>query len=192
VAFGTCTCCSHCCLCNLSAKYTCMGYADPPWQFRGRAVYQLNLVHVDTARQYLPEALHGKLVSLFGYTLGGFFLARYDDSPVGAFNELVVISGLLWNPPTSCAWAARVFVDNKHAKEHGVVSVGLPSRHSSFTLHAGDSSSASASASVPHASWWSQGTLDASPHGHVQLNVSDETACFAACDRTGLATTNLL
>ena len=29
-----------------------------------------------------------KLVELFGYTLGGFYLARYEDSPVGAFDEV--------------------------------------------------------------------------------------------------------
>ncbi len=47
------------------------------------------------------------------YTLGGFYLARYDDSPAGVFDELVVMAGLVWNPPTSCAWAARVFVNSK-------------------------------------------------------------------------------
>lgn len=75
------------------------------------------------------------------YTLGGFYLARYDDSPVGQFDEvraaagaawlatnplpgcpdalpcappqLVALAGLVWNAPTSCAWAARVYVDNK-------------------------------------------------------------------------------
>lgn len=47
------------------------------------------------------------------YTLGGFYLARYDDSPAGAFDELVALAGLVWNAPTSCAWAARVFVNNK-------------------------------------------------------------------------------
>ena len=37
----------------------------------------------------------------FGHTLGGFYLARYKDSPVGTFDELVVMGGLVWNPPTS-------------------------------------------------------------------------------------------
>lgn len=73
------------------------------------------------------------------YTLGGFFLANYDESPAGVFDEvgtyisfgsvfdfaiivkvmqlvtnrtcpfifsiqLVVIAGLVWSPPTSCAY----------------------------------------------------------------------------------------
>lgn len=79
------------------------------------------------------------------YTLGGFYLARYSDSPVGAFDEvcgaaarpdchrsrylavaihseacsswmqLVAVAGLVWNFPGSCAWAARVYVNDKCA-----------------------------------------------------------------------------
>jgi membrane protein insertase Oxa1/YidC/SpoIIIJ len=26
--------------------------------------------------------------------------------------QLVALAGLVWNPPTSCAWAARVYVSN--------------------------------------------------------------------------------
>jgi hypothetical protein len=51
--------------------------------------------------------------TLHRHTLGGFYLARYEDSPVGAFEELVILAGLVWNPPTSCAWASRVYVNNK-------------------------------------------------------------------------------
>ncbi|EFJ41734.1 hypothetical protein VOLCADRAFT_98268 [Volvox carteri f. nagariensis] len=62
-----------------------MVYAEAPWVFKGK------------------------------HTLGGFYLARYDDSPAGAFDELVAMAGLVWNPPTSCAWAARVYVNNRLA-----------------------------------------------------------------------------
>ncbi|BBG93830.1 hypothetical protein Prudu_001958 [Prunus dulcis] len=82
-------------------------YGKPPWIFKGR------------------------------YTLGGFFLANYDDSPAGVFDEsltgprlfspsqLVVIAGLVWSPPTSCAcdivkgWAAKVLVNSVEACDHG-------------------------------------------------------------------------
>jgi len=107
-----------------------MGYGDPPWHFTGKAFYQLQLVKADVARKYVPEKL--KLVEAFGYTLGGFYLARYDDSPVGSFDELVVMGGLVWNPPTSCAWAARVYVTNQEAKSHGISVCGLPSRTATF------------------------------------------------------------
>jgi hypothetical protein len=52
----------------------------------GRALYQLHLVKAATARAFVPREL--RLVEAFGYTLGGMFLARYDDSPAGKFDEV--------------------------------------------------------------------------------------------------------
>ncbi|KAF8096547.1 hypothetical protein N665_0306s0004 [Sinapis alba] len=107
------------------------GYAKPPWIFKGSALYQIHLVKAATARAFIPKEL--RLVEAFGYTLGGFFLASYDDSPVGVFDELVVIAGTVWNPPTSCAWAARVLVDSDEACHHGRKEVGLPSQVARFS-----------------------------------------------------------
>ncbi|KAG9446225.1 hypothetical protein H6P81_012353 [Aristolochia fimbriata] len=108
------------------------GYANgPPWLFRGRALYQLHLVKAKTARAFIPKEL--KLVEAFGYTLGGFFLAHYDESPAGMFDELVVIAGIVWNPPTSCAWAARVLVNSSDACVHGRKEIGLPSHVAGFS-----------------------------------------------------------
>lgn len=84
-----------------------------------------------TARAFVPKEL--RLVEAFGYTLGGMFLARYDDSPAGKFDELVVIAGIVWNPPTSCAWAARVLVNSVEACRHGRKEVGLPSHVATFS-----------------------------------------------------------
>lgn len=106
-------------------------YSSPPWTFTGKALYQLSLVRVKDARKYVPESI--PLVNIFGYTLGGFYLARYDGSPAGQFDELVALAGLAWNFPTSCAWAARVYVNNDEAKRHGLDVVGLPSRGARFT-----------------------------------------------------------
>lgn len=100
--------------------------AGPPWIFRGRAFYQLHLVKADVAKRFIPSDLH--IVQAFGYTLGGFYLAQYDSSPAGTFDELVIIAGTVWNPPTSCAWAARVLVNSTEACEHGKKEVGLPSK----------------------------------------------------------------
>ncbi|KAJ6943973.1 hypothetical protein NC652_009414 [Populus alba x Populus x berolinensis] len=93
------------------------GYGKPPWLFKGSALYQLHLVKSKTARAFIPKEF--RLVEAFGYTLGGFFLASYEDSPAGVFDELVVIAGTVWNPPTSCAWAARVLVNSGDACDHG-------------------------------------------------------------------------
>ncbi|KAK4265115.1 hypothetical protein QN277_026208 [Acacia crassicarpa] len=107
------------------------GYGEPPWKFKGSAVYQLHLVKAEKARACIPKEF--RLVELFGYTLGGFFLANYEESPAGVFDELVVIAGIVWNHPTSCAWAARVYVNNDQACDHGRKEVGLPSQVARFS-----------------------------------------------------------
>ncbi|KAK4413549.1 protein NEOXANTHIN-DEFICIENT 1 [Sesamum alatum] len=112
-------------------KNSALGYGKPPWVFKGSALYQLHLVKAETARAFIPKEF--KLVEAFGYTLGGFFLANYEDSPAGNFDELVVIAGIVWNPPTSCAWAARVLVNSDKACVHGRKDVGLPSQVANFT-----------------------------------------------------------
>ncbi|KAJ6703233.1 hypothetical protein OIU85_029227 [Salix viminalis] len=116
-------------------------YGKPPWIFKGSALYQLHLVKSETARAFIPKEF--RLVEAFGYTLGGFFLASYEDSPAGFFDELVVIAGTVWNPPTSCAWAAKVLVNSGDACDHGrkiercwslfTRKVGLPSQVARFS-----------------------------------------------------------
>ncbi|KAJ0865659.1 putative acetoacetate decarboxylase, protein NEOXANTHIN-DEFICIENT 1 [Helianthus annuus] len=101
-------------------------YGKPPWIFKGSALYQFHLVKADIARAIIPKEF--RLVEAFGYTLGGFFLADYSESPFGPFDELVVIAGIVWNPPTSHAWAARVYVNSEEACKHGRKEFGLPSR----------------------------------------------------------------
>ncbi|XP_066338726.1 protein NEOXANTHIN-DEFICIENT 1-like isoform X1 [Miscanthus floridulus] len=113
-------------------EMACAGYQHgPPWVFKGSALYQLHLVKASTARAFVPRDL--RLVEAFGYTLGGMFLARYHDSPAGEFDELVVIAGIVWNPPSSCAWAARVLVNSIEACRHGRKEVGLPSHVATFS-----------------------------------------------------------
>ncbi|KAL9424307.1 hypothetical protein AB3S75_036234 [Citrus x aurantiifolia] len=116
---------------EIEAPKCTSGYGKPPWIFKGRALYQLHLVKAQTARAFIPKEF--KLVEAFGYTLGGFFLASYEDSPAGVFDELVVIAGIVWNPPTSCAWAARVLVNSDQACDHGRKHVGLPSQVARFS-----------------------------------------------------------
>jgi hypothetical protein len=104
----------------------------PHFTFRCNITLNFAVLHrASEARKHVPEGL--KLVSLFGYTLGGVYLARYSDSPVGAFDELVVLAGLVWNAPTSCAWAQRVYVNKRAARDHGLKHVGLPSRLATFS-----------------------------------------------------------
>ena len=124
----------------------------------------------EEARKHIPS--HLKLVELGGWTLGGLYLARYSDSPAGVFDELVVLAGLVWNAPTSCAWASRVYVNNKAARDHGIKVVGLPSRLASFEQSREPTRAVAAPATFPGAvnankpqelkpSWWN---VDYAPH----------------------------
>ncbi|XP_048502364.1 protein NEOXANTHIN-DEFICIENT 1 isoform X2 [Beta vulgaris subsp. vulgaris] len=115
----------------MEAQTCSTGYGKPPWRFKGRALYQFHLVKSDVARALIPKEF--TLVQAFGYTLGGFFYANYDHSPAGVFDELVVIAGIVWNPPTSCAWASKVLVSSNEACLHGRKEVGLPSHVARFT-----------------------------------------------------------
>eukprot|EP00879_Flechtneria_rotunda_P014051 GHRR01014679.1.p1 GENE.GHRR01014679.1~~GHRR01014679.1.p1 ORF type:complete len:322 (+),score=113.59 GHRR01014679.1:150-1115(+) len=142
-------------------------YADAPWTFKGRALYQLQLVKADEARRYIPPEL--TLVEMFGYTLGGVYLARYDDSPAGRFDECVVLAGLVWNPPTSCAWAARVFVNDKEARDHGIKSVGLPSRLASFNALCQSATSSTA--------WWKVTPANGKPASAVATREQPPPGC---------------
>jgi len=49
---------------------------------------------------------------------------------------MVVLAGLVWNAPTSCAWASRVMVNSRAARNHGLKAVGLPSSHVVSGKHA--------------------------------------------------------
>ena len=51
---------------------------------------------------------------------------------LGSYISWLVLSGLVWNAPTSCAWASHVFVDRRSAVSHGRRVFGLPSRLSTI------------------------------------------------------------
>ncbi|GBG69248.1 hypothetical protein CBR_g3946 [Chara braunii] len=109
------------------------GYKAPPWIFTGRAFYQMHLVKSDVARKYIPKEL--KLVEAFGKPkgYGGGSWAEEEGLWDKPRMRLVVFPGLVWNPPTSCAWASRVLVTSHTAKDHGLKEVGLPSRLAEIT-----------------------------------------------------------
>ncbi|PHT32145.1 hypothetical protein CQW23_28482 [Capsicum baccatum] len=86
------------------------------------ALYQLHLVKAETARAFIPKDC--RLVEAFGYTLGGFFLASYDDSPAGIFDEEFPFGSFIEVSPLPI-WQQVV---------------GLPSQVGRFSKHASWSS----------------------------------------------------
>ncbi|KAG8043053.1 hypothetical protein GUJ93_ZPchr0303g11319 [Zizania palustris] len=56
--------------------------------------------HLQSARMCSqPLMLLLRLVEAFGYTLGGMFLARYNDGPAGQFDEVVPAFLFSGDPP---------------------------------------------------------------------------------------------
>ena len=87
------------------------------------------------------------------------------------------MAGLVWNWPTSCAWAARVFVSNKEARVHGRRHCGLPSRYATFELAAAASGGTLRRAvrrggrPVPTRTWWDpDGSASDTPPAMVLRN----------------------
>ena len=119
------------------------------------------------------------------YTLGGFYLARYDDSPCGAFDELVALAGIAWEPPVSAAWAAKVLVSNAEARSHGRRSCGLPSAAASFSSVSSSSfSSAAAAAAAAGAREGITVTSPASPSSREAFDFSHPESSSSSRSRS--------
>ncbi|QHO01699.1 uncharacterized protein DS421_13g417420 [Arachis hypogaea] len=50
---------------------------------------------VEKARRYIPREF--RLAEAFGNILGGFFLASYEDSPTGVFDERAMLVDEIWH-----------------------------------------------------------------------------------------------
>ena len=119
----------------------------PPWTFRAsRIYYQFQAIHVDTAQKYGPPCCRADasplaMVSIGGYTLGGIFCVEYEDSPIGPYREVAVLSSLMIRLPSIHtnnnnglfsllpaigAWASHIFVTAESAAQYGQEFWGLP------------------------------------------------------------------
>ncbi|XP_051122088.1 protein NEOXANTHIN-DEFICIENT 1-like isoform X2 [Andrographis paniculata] len=96
----------------------------PPSIFHGSGVYQMHLVKADVIRPFIPKEF--KIVETLGYTMGGFMLTTYEDSPFGPFDELVMLAGIVSHSGSSLAWTGKALVStpevcNSSRKEFGIV-----------------------------------------------------------------------
>ena len=73
------------------------------------------------------------MLSVAGYTLGGIFCVEYEDSPIGPYREVAVLSSLVGLAPSPLrfpaigAWASHIFVDSSQvAVDYGREIWGLP------------------------------------------------------------------
>mmetsp|Transcript_2013 Transcript_2013/g.5660 ORF Transcript_2013/g.5660 Transcript_2013/m.5660 type:complete len:411 (+) Transcript_2013:125-1357(+) len=105
----------------------------PPFRFPGANVlYQPTFVRAEAARAVTPRGV--SLVSLFGWTLGGVFVADWVDSPIGRYREVAVLSGLVFRGGTLGAWASHIVVSEAAAVEAAREFWGLPAREGDIQL----------------------------------------------------------
>lgn len=106
----------------------------PPWSFQAsRIFYQFQAIPSDNARTFCPPC-SGELqspltlLSVGGYTLGGIFCVEYEDSPIGPYREVAILSSLVARVPAIAigAWASHIFVDSQDAADYGRDYWGLP------------------------------------------------------------------
>ncbi|KAK3279861.1 hypothetical protein CYMTET_12276 [Cymbomonas tetramitiformis] len=82
-----------------------------------------------------------RLLSIFGWTLGGLFAVEWEDSPVGAYDEVAVLCALAWHPARPFAigtWASHIFVSTPQACQGAREIWGLPAVSTSLEFSGGE------------------------------------------------------
>ena len=106
--------------------------SPPPWAFpNARVWYQPTFVPVQAARAVTPTS-GLTLLSLFSWTLGGVFVVEWEDSPIGPYQEVAVLSGLVARGLSIGAWASHIVVTTDDAVVSGRSVFGLPARQGSI------------------------------------------------------------
>ncbi|MEX0269716.1 acetoacetate decarboxylase family protein [Leptolyngbyaceae cyanobacterium UHCC 1019] len=108
-----------------------MPYPPAPWILEGYGFQTLHLLDVDLARRFVPSDLQIIQV-LPGKTLGGVYLVYYSNSPVEAYNELIIVSGIVTHAGKVGAWISHLYVDNPNSVEGGRNIWGLPKELAQF------------------------------------------------------------
>ena len=98
-----------------------------PWTFRNaRVLYQPALVPLKSAKEVTPKSDDLRILSLFGWTLGGVFVVDWKDSPVGPYKEVAVLSALVERDFNLGAWASYIIVTESEACLAAKTLFGLP------------------------------------------------------------------
>lgn len=114
-----------------------MPYPSSPWHLQGQALQTLHWLDVDCVRPMIPAAL--SIVPLLpGKTLGSVYIATYGKGSSLEYNELIVVSGLVYQAGRWGAWISHIYVDNPNSVQGGREIWGLPKELAQFTWAAPD------------------------------------------------------
>ncbi|WP_088893223.1 acetoacetate decarboxylase family protein [Leptolyngbya ohadii] len=114
-----------------------MSYPSTPWQLQGYALQTLNLIDIDRVRPLIPSEL--EIIPVFpGKTIGGVYLSAYKSGSVLQYNELIVVSGLIYHAGTIGGWVSHIYVDNPDSIAGGREIWGLPKEYAEFKWQQGE------------------------------------------------------
>lgn len=101
---------------------------DPeyPYNFTGRLWFHPSIIKAPQDKQQGDDEINKdtssspgsnvKILSLFGYTLGGTVCLEYDTSPVGPYREYVTMSALVMKRGAVGQWGSRLYVSTSQAE----------------------------------------------------------------------------
>lgn len=114
-----------------------MSYPPAPWNLAGYSLQGLHLLDIDQVRPYVPSDLN--IFSVFpGKTLGGVYVASYGTGSILEYNELIVVSALIWEGGQIGSWISHIYVDHPDSIAGGREIWGLPKQEAQFIWSLGE------------------------------------------------------
>lgn len=115
-----------------------MPYPLAPWNLQGYSLQSLHLLDTNCVRPFIPADL--KIFSVFpGKTLGGVYIASYGTGSILEYNELIVVSALVWEAGQIGSWISHIYVDHPDSIAGGREIWGLPKQAAQFLWNLGSS-----------------------------------------------------
>lgn len=112
---------------------TTAAYPAPPWVLRGWGYQTLQGVDIAAVRPVVPSSL--RIVPVWpGKTLGGIYVASYEQGSVLQYHELIVCPALVWANGRLGFWISHVYVDDPSSMAGGREVWGLPKELASFEV----------------------------------------------------------
>jgi acetoacetate decarboxylase len=155
-------------------------YPSPPWTLKGHSLQSLHLLEVEQVRAFVPADLH--IVSAWpGKTLGGIYAAAYEQDSTLLYNELIVVSAIVYAQGKLGAWISHIYVDNSVSVAGGREIWGLPKQLAQFVWNTDRTAVQVSQAGQPLCSLTRQNTLPGLPlalRAPVLSKVKDQLVCF--------------
>eukprot|EP00435_Cladocopium_sp_Y103_P045165 s2058_g12.t3 len=117
---------------------------DVQWVFTGRAWFR------PAIQQVKNQPKEVSFVSLLGWSLGGLVCLEYDDSPCGAYREVVDMGSVVVRGGAIGQWGSRLCVSSQEAEDLCRAVWGVPAECRSITFDKGTGTSEGLRCSTSH------------------------------------------